>query len=125
MRTCSHFSRRNDIATSPKEDDMKLLSKKRSIALVTSIAAIAVIAILLAANDDTVHAQPSGKGAAPISRNPGKSLLDPKDAVVLLLDHQTGLFQTVKDIGVSELRSNTIALAKLTKLMKIPVITTA
>jgi nicotinamidase-related amidase len=43
----------------------------------------------------------------------------------LLLDHQTGLFQTVKDIGVMELRANTIALAKLGALLKSPVITTS
>ena len=42
-----------------------------------------------------------------------------------MLDHQAGLFQTVKDISVAELRSNTVLLAKLAKLMKIPVITTA
>jgi hypothetical protein len=45
--------------------------------------------------------------------------------VFLLLDHHSGLFQTVKDISVGELRSNTVTLAKLAKLMKIPVITTA
>jgi nicotinamidase-related amidase len=55
----------------------------------------------------------------------GKALLDPTDAVFLLLDHQTGLFQVVKDISVAELRANTTMLAKLATLMKIPVITTA
>ena len=30
-----------------------------------------------------------------------------------MLDHQAGLFQTVKDISVAELRTNTIMLAKL------------
>jgi len=55
----------------------------------------------------------------------GAALLDPSDTVFLLLDHQAGLFQTVKDIGVAELRSNTVMLAKLATLMKIPVITTA
>jgi nicotinamidase-related amidase len=55
----------------------------------------------------------------------GAALLDASDTVILLLDHQTGLFQTVKDITVSELRSNTIMLAKLATLLKIPVITTA
>ena len=55
----------------------------------------------------------------------GKALFDPSDAVILLLDHQTGLFQTVKDISVTELRSNTAMLAKLATLLKIPVITTA
>jgi nicotinamidase-related amidase len=45
--------------------------------------------------------------------------------VFLLLDHQAGLFQTVKDIGIAELRANTVMLARLATLMKIPVITTA
>ena len=42
-----------------------------------------------------------------------------------MLDHQTGLFQTVKDISVADLRVNTVVLAKLATLLKIPVITTA
>lgn len=54
-----------------------------------------------------------------------KALFDPADAVILLLDHQAGLFQTVKDIGVLELRANTVALAKLATLMDVPVITSA
>ena len=45
--------------------------------------------------------------------------------MILLLDHQAGLFQTVKDISVAELRANTTMLAKLATLLKIPVITTA
>ena len=67
-------------------------------------------------------------GAAPSSVLPtggGQALLDPSDTVILLLDHQSGLFQTVKDIGVAELRANTVMLAKLATLLKIPVITTA
>jgi len=36
-------------------------------------------------------------------------LLDPADTVLMLLDHQTGLFQTVKDIPVRDLRANTVA----------------
>jgi nicotinamidase-related amidase len=55
----------------------------------------------------------------------GAALMDSSDVVLLLLDHQSGLFQTVKDISVTELRSNTIMLAKLATLLKIPVITTA
>jgi nicotinamidase-related amidase len=54
----------------------------------------------------------------------GKALINSADTVILLLDHQTGLFQTVKDIGVMELRANTTALAKLGALLKLPVITT-
>jgi nicotinamidase-related amidase len=55
----------------------------------------------------------------------GQALFDVSDAVILLLDHQSGLFQTVKDIGVAELRANTTMLAKLATLLEIPVITTA
>jgi nicotinamidase-related amidase len=55
----------------------------------------------------------------------GAALLDASDTAFLLLDHQAGLFQTVKDIPVAELRSNVVMLAKLATLMKIPVITTA
>src|SRR5262245_57869312 len=55
----------------------------------------------------------------------GRALLDPTDTAMLLLDHQAGLFQTVKDISVAELRANTVMLAKLAALMKLPLITTA
>jgi nicotinamidase-related amidase len=55
----------------------------------------------------------------------GQALIDTSDTAILLLDHQAGLFQTVKDISVTELRANTVMLAKLATLLKIPVITTA
>lgn len=55
----------------------------------------------------------------------GKALFDTSDTAILLLDHQAGLFQTVKDIGVAELRSNVVLLSRLATLLKIPVITTA
>jgi nicotinamidase-related amidase len=55
----------------------------------------------------------------------GQALLDPSDTVLLLLDHQTGLFQTVKDNGITELRANTTMLAKLATIHNIPVITSA
>jgi nicotinamidase-related amidase len=55
----------------------------------------------------------------------GAMLLDPADTVVLLLDHQSGLFQTVKDIAVADLRRNVATIARLCTLLKIPVITTA
>lgn len=53
------------------------------------------------------------------------TLLDVSDTAILLLDHQAGLFQTVKDIDIADLRRNTAMLAKLATLMNIPVITTA
>src|ERR1044071_8479825 len=54
-----------------------------------------------------------------------KPLLDPEDSMLVLLDHQAGLFQTVKDISVAELRANVTMLAKLGALLNIPVITSA
>lgn len=53
------------------------------------------------------------------------ALYDPSDAVLLLLDHQTGLFQTVNDIEIAELRRNTMALAKIAQQADIPIIYTA
>jgi nicotinamidase-related amidase len=44
---------------------------------------------------------------------------------MLLIDHQSGLFQTVGDMDVTVLRNHVIALAKVASLSKIPVITTA
>jgi nicotinamidase-related amidase len=54
-----------------------------------------------------------------------KGLLDPDDSVLCLLDHQAGLFQTVKDIGIAELRANATMLAKLANLLEIPIFTSA
>jgi nicotinamidase-related amidase len=55
----------------------------------------------------------------------GKALMNVEDAVLLLLDHQSGLFQTVKDITVAELRANVSALARIATLLDLPIITTA
>lgn len=35
----------------------------------------------------------------------GKALINTEDALLLLLDHQSGLFETVKDIDVAQLRA--------------------
>ncbi|WP_323844879.1 isochorismatase family protein [Microbulbifer magnicolonia] len=51
--------------------------------------------------------------------------IDPNDAVMLLIDHQSGLFQTVQDMPMTRLRANAAALAKIASLAKVPVITTA
>ena len=54
-----------------------------------------------------------------------KVMINPNDVVMLLIDHQSGLFNLVKDMPVSQLRNNVIALAKAATMLKIPVITTA
>ena len=46
-----------------------------------------------------------------------KWMIDPSDAVLLLIDHQSGLFQLVKDMDVPTLRNNVIALAKAARLI--------
>lgn len=52
-------------------------------------------------------------------------MMNPKDVAMLLIDHQSGLFNLVKDMPVSQLRNNVIALAKAATMLDIPVITTA
>jgi nicotinamidase-related amidase len=88
---------------------------------------VAVLALAVAWPDASALAQSSAalRGANVLPTGGGQALLDPRDSVLLLLDHQTGLFQTVKDIAVSDLRANTAMLARLASLLKIPVITSA
>jgi len=54
-----------------------------------------------------------------------KWMIDPDDAVLLLIDHQSGLFQLVRDIDQPVLRAHVCALAKVARLAKIPTFTTA
>lgn len=54
-----------------------------------------------------------------------KWMINPEDAIMLLIDHQSGLFQLVRDIELPVLRSNVTALAKVAHLAKIPTFTTA
>ena len=54
-----------------------------------------------------------------------KWMIDPNDAVMLLIDHQSGLFQLVRDIDLPTLRAHVTALAKVAHLAKIPTFTTA
>ena len=53
------------------------------------------------------------------------TMIDPNDAVMLLIDHQSGLFQLVADMDELTLRSNVSVLAKVAHLGKIPTFTTA
>src|SRR5687767_9242182 len=54
-----------------------------------------------------------------------KWMIDPNDAVMLLIDHQSGLFQLVRDIDLPTLRHHVCALAKVARLAKVPTFTTA
>ena len=98
-------------------------------------AAVVIVGLALSAGHSPGNAQQEQARAgqrAPIpglSRQPSAAarevMLDPSDTVILLLDHQTGLFQTVKDVPVAELRNNTVALANVAKTGKAPIIMTA
>jgi nicotinamidase-related amidase len=54
-----------------------------------------------------------------------RPVINPDDSVMLLIDHQSGLFQTVGDMAMPALRNHAAALAKMATLCKMPVITTA
>lgn len=54
-----------------------------------------------------------------------RPVIDPDDAAMLLIDHQSGLFQTVGDMPMTTLRRHAAALARMATLAKLPVITTA
>ncbi|MCI0365635.1 MAG: hydrolase [Phycisphaerales bacterium] len=106
---------------------MKLLKANFTIGSLAILAAAAA-ATFFQAGGEPAHAQQPRQPSTPARESvtpQSKALLDPSDAVILLLDHQNGLFQTVKDVPVAELRTNTVILAKLAGLAKIPVITTA
>ena len=99
-------------------------------------AALLVVTILVASRPSSAAAltaaQDTARARSPVpglSRQPSEAaasaLLDPSDTVLLLLDHQTGLLQTVGDVPVRELRANTVVLAKSAELAKVPILTTA
>jgi nicotinamidase-related amidase len=92
-----------------------------------SIAAVWLIGSAASISSNSL-AQAAPAAARPSSVLPtggGEALLDPSDTVLLLLDHQTGLFQTVKDVPITDLRNNTVMLAKLATQFDIPIITSA
>ncbi len=92
-------------------------------ALASVLTIVGVVAPVSSALAQTAPA--AAASASVLPSGGGQALLDPADTAILLLDHQTGLFQTVKDIGITELRANTTLLAKLAAIYKIPVITSA
>lgn len=63
--------------------------------------------------------------SSPANFNGQIPTIDPDDTAMLLIDHQSGLFQTVGDMDMTRLRANAGALAKVASLANIPVITTA
>jgi nicotinamidase-related amidase len=111
---------------------MRSLNTNRVVAEIV-VALTILVGLSLVTHEEPAQAQAQDARRATaipgISQQPSAAarqvLLDPNDTVVLLLDHQTGLFQTVKDVPLRELRANTVVLAKIAQLAKAPIITTA
>ena len=107
---------------------MKRIKSFFTVALVAvaTAGALAIQPLPALAQAQNTAQQPQIEG---LSRQPTRAandaLLNPNDAVLLLLDHQTGLFQTVKDVPLTVLRANTVALAKIAEQAKMPIIYTA
>ncbi len=88
---------------------------------VSAIAVALCLTVAAAAQTTTTETAQTNNPPNPVR----STLFDSDDVALLLIDHQTGLLQTVKDIPIQELRTNTATLAKLAVLAKIPVIYTA
>ncbi|MBO1750121.1 hydrolase [Stenotrophomonas indicatrix] len=63
--------------------------------------------------------------STPANFNGARPVIDPDNAAMLLIDHQSGLFQTIADMPFTSVRAHATALAKMATLAKMPVITTA
>ncbi|MDZ4859692.1 MAG: isochorismatase family protein [Candidatus Hydrogenedentes bacterium] len=99
----------------------------------TVVALAILIGLIFITYDGPARAQQQDSASTAeipgLSRQPSAAarevLFDANDTAVLLLDHQTGLFQTVKDVPLRDLRVNTVVLAKIAELAKAPIIYTA
>ncbi|MDH0072302.1 isochorismatase family protein [Stenotrophomonas maltophilia] len=63
--------------------------------------------------------------STPANFNGARPVIDPDNAAMLLIYHQSGLFQTIGDMPFTSVRAHATALAKMATLAKMPVITTA
>jgi nicotinamidase-related amidase len=107
--------------------------RPRGILAGSLIASAAVVTLAMRMPDGPAEAQAQDERRPSriegLSRQPtpaaSEALMDPNDAVLLLLDHQTGLFQTVKDVPLRDLRANTVALARIAEQARMPIIYTA
>jgi nicotinamidase-related amidase len=97
---------------------------KKTTAIFTALLAAGLIGSVQFAIAQSAQSGAAARSSV-LSTGGGRALLDPADTVFLMLDHQSGLFQTVKDISITDLRANTVSMVKLATLLKIPVITTA
>lgn len=63
--------------------------------------------------------------STPANFDGARPVIDPGNAAMLLIDHQSGLFQTIGDMPFTAVRAHATALARMATLAGLPVITTA
>ena len=110
-------------------------AKAKPVVAGTILTTAVVFALGIRSTNEPARAHAQGREARAAIPIPGLSrqptaaardaLIDPNDTVLLLLDHQTGLFNTVKDVPLAELRANTVGLAKIAEQANVPIIYTA
>ncbi len=91
---------------------------------ITHILAAAVFSVFAMASASSAIAADAATPVAAVKAS-NLSLLSRDNTVLVLVDHQVGLFTGVRDIPVADLKHNVVALAKAAKLMGIPVVMTA
>ncbi|MCG3127015.1 MAG: hypothetical protein CHACPFDD_01871 [Phycisphaerae bacterium] len=105
----------------------RIASRSWTIPAVSSLAAAALLSAFLAAEPPVGRAlaQSGAAGTTPAPRPANsRARLSTDQAVLLLVDHQTGLLSLVQDYGPDEFKNNVLALAATGKLFKLPTILT-
>src|SRR3989441_10246670 len=69
-------------------------------------------------NTKTIEQSPSGRTRA-------YERLTPESAVLLLVDHQSGLVSGVRDPAPDEVRHNIVAFARAARVLRVPVVLTS
>lgn len=93
-----------------------------------ALLALATIGSVFLAGDPPNHRALAQSGGAEPTRSAhavnSRAKLSADKAVLLLVDHQTGLLSLVQDYGPDEFKNNVLALAATGKLFKLPTILT-
>ena len=69
-------------------------------------------------NTKTIEQSPSGRARA-------YERLTPESAVLLLIDHQSGLVSGIRDLAPDEVRHNVVAFARAARVLRVPVVLTS
>src|SRR2546422_8558943 len=69
-------------------------------------------------NTKTIEQSPSGRTRA-------YERLTPESAVLLLIDHQSGLVSGIRDLAPDEVRHDVVAFARAARVLRVPVVLTS